>query len=523
MKQLEDVVPLGDSNDLDMELPARGVSPGRRRSAVTKMVVLAALVQASVISALAIQQHHNFGSWGFDFALYDQAWWLVGQDGISSTSFMTVRGLPLWGHHINGVLLLLAPFARLGIGAEFLIVVQAFVLAAGAIPLSWLARTKTGSRRSGALFAALYLLYPAVGWLGWVSFHPEALAVTPILFAAWFAHSRRYARLAICVGLALICREEVGLVVGLLGFAWFLRAATVGHANRRRSDVVAGLLTLIAGLGWFVVCSRILIPAVLGSDAFYIDHFYAQYGNSMSEVALNLATHPTTMVSLASKPQARTYLLDLFGPLGFMPLLGLPLLGATPQLVAIIAADSEFVRDVRFQYTALLIPGLMLAAVDAYAWILRKLPKFGKSAFGWLMICSCLFAFFRGPLPGGVAFGSWKLREPNREALEHAVSVIPADASVAAADNITAHLSHRRAIYDFPNPFQWMVFGRSEADAASPDDVGWIIVEPDKLGEKHRAVYDGIVHSGRWQIVFNEGGVVVARDCSPKHNPDVCL
>jgi uncharacterized membrane protein len=483
-----------------------------RSSRMTLWVVMCSIGHATLLSALSILQHRNFGSWGFDFALYDQAWWLVGQDGISLDSFMTVRGLPVWGHHINGVLLVLSPFARLGFGAEFLIVIQAFGLASGALPISWLARTKSGSGRIGGVFAAVYLLYPAVGWLGWVSFHPEALAVAPILFAAWFAHSRRYVRMGLCVVLALICREEVGLVIGMLGIAWLFRSLFVRKGERSKSDMLAAAATIVAGLGWFMLCSRVLIPAALGSDAFYIDHFYAQYGSSMSEVAVHLATHPNTMISLAAKPQARTYLIDLFGPLGFVPLLGAPLLGSVPQLVATVAADSQYVRDVRFQYTALLIPGMMLATIDGVAWAVRRRPKLGKALVSWLVLCTCISAFLRGPLPGSAAFGNWKLTEPNQVALERAVAAIPDDASVAAADNIAAHLSHRRAIYDFPNPFQWMVFGRSEADAASPNAVDWVIVQPDLLNEKYRPVFDRLVSpSGDFDVVFEQGGVVVAQ------------
>jgi uncharacterized membrane protein len=488
----------------------------QRRGAVKQLrltlwVSMFAVMQAAVLSALAMYQHGNFGTWGFDFALYDQAWWLIGQDGLSSSSFITVRGLPVWGHHINGVLLILAPFARLGLGAEFLMLVQAFGLASGALPVSWLARTKSGSSRVGAAFAGVYLLYPALGWLGWVSFHPEALAIAPILFAAWFSHSRRYARMALCICLALICREEVGLVVGMLGVAWLLRSV-LQRSARHRGDMVAAVATVIGGLGWFLLCSRVLIPAVLGSDAFYIDHFYAQYGSTMSEVAVHLATHPGTMASLATQPQARTYLLDLFGPLGFLPILGLPLLGSVPQLVATIAADSKFVRDVRFQYTALLIPGLLLATIDATARMVRRNRKLGRVVVSWLLLCSCGAALVRGPLPGSLAFGNWKLNEPHRVALDKGVAVIPADASVAASDNIAAHLSHRRSIYDFPNPFQWMVYGRSESDAASSDAADWIIVQPELLGEKYRRVFDRLVEpGGGFKVVFDEDGVVVAR------------
>jgi uncharacterized membrane protein len=491
-------------------------SNNRRWTRMSEPVLLAVVLQAISISALAILQHRSFGSWGFDFAIYDQAWWLIGQDAVSSTSLITMRGMPVWGHHINGVLLLLAPFARLGFGPEFLIVVQAFTLAVGALPLSWLARTKTGSARIGGAFAAMYLLYPAVGWLGWVSFHPEALSITPLLFTAWFAHNRRYKRLAISILLALSCREEVGLVVGMLGLVWAIQAVWVSRSRieiqvRSRSDLAAGLMTMVAGFGWFLLCSKVLIPAVLGGDVFYVDHFYAKYGSSMSEVAVHLATHPGTVVSLSNEPQARTYLLDLFAPLGFVPVFGAAILSAAPQLVATIAANSKFVRDVRFQYTALMIPGVFLGALNAASWMLRRSRKGGSVMIGWMVVCSCLAAFVRGPLPGSVGFSSWKLHDPAQVALERAVAIIPADAAVAAQDNIASHLSHRRSVYDFPNPFQRMVYGTPSTPDPSPDAADWIIVQPALLSAKYRPVYDRLINQKVFRVVFNEDGVVVAK------------
>ncbi len=495
----------------------RTVQPGtqRRVSALTCAVGIAAMIWALGIASLAIAQHRNYGSWGFDFGIYDQVWWLIGRDGVSSSSFISMRGMPVWGHHVNAVFLLLAPFARLGMSAEFLIVVQAVVLAAGALPVAWLGRTRSGSAGLGGACAAAYLLHPALGWLGWVSFHPEALAVTPLLFAVWFARTRRYGRLALCIGLALSCREDAGLIVAMLGVALMIGAAVArfrsGPHRGVRSDAVAGLVTFASGLGWFFVCSRWLIPTALGRDVYYIDRFYARFGTTMSEVAVHLATHPGTMASLTAEPQSRTYLLDLFLPLGGLPLLGISSLSALPQMVAAIAADSPYVRDIRFQYTALMLPGLMLATVEVLAGAWRRRRAVGRVLLGWVLLCSVSAAFVRGPLPGSLAAWNWKLAEPARATLDRAVAMVPSDARVAAADNIAPHLSHRRALYDFPNPFGWMIYGSSQADAAKPTDVDWVLLQPDQLSDRHRVVLNEVRASGAFDTVLDEDGVLLLR------------
>jgi uncharacterized membrane protein len=480
-----------------------------KRGRLTRAVLTMSATHAFILSTLAIIQHRNFGSWGFDLGIYDQAWWLIGQDGISADSFMTMRGLPVWGHHINAVLLLLAPFARLGFGVEFLMIVQNVVLALGALPVAWLARQRSGSDRVGVSYAAMYLLYPALGWLAWVSFHPEALAITPLLFAVWFASSARRLRAVLCLLIALSCRQDIGLVVAGLGAAWLIGACMSSVWRKQR--MVLGGSSVGLGLGWFYLASNKLIPAALGSEVYYIDRFYARFGSSMGEVALNLAANPGTVVSMSTEPQAQTYLLDLFAPLGFLSMFGLPVLSALPQLLGTIVADSDFIRDVRFQYTAVMIPGLVLGALVAQTWVARRSAALGRVLLVWMLVCTGGSALLRGPVgPGGL--GSWKLSNSQTSAFREAVAMIPHDASVAAADNVAPHLTHRRSVYDFPNPFAWMVFGRSEADAASPSDVNWVVVAPDSLSEKHRTVFDSLIASGGgFEVVFDRDGVVVAR------------
>jgi uncharacterized membrane protein len=504
-----------------------------RKVSLTSYVAAGAALQAMTVSILAILQHRAFGSWGFDLGIYDQTWWLMGQDGVSTESFSTVRGLAIWGHHVNAIMVPLAPFARLGFGPQFLMIVQAFTLAVGALPIAWLARSKSGSTRIGAVCAAVYLLYPAVSWLGWVSFHPEALAVSPLLFALWFAHSRQRLRLAASIVVALSCREEIGLVVFGLGISWVLGAAWAEFLVRRthrngkspaerprwnRGDVFVGLATSFVGLSWFFVCSKWIIPSVLGGEAFYVQHFYARYGSSMGEVLTHLATHPGTTIGLTTEPQARTYLLDLFAPLGGIPLLGAPLISALPQLVATLAADSKFIRDVRFQYTALMIPGLMGALVNVVSATWRRRPRLGRLLVGWLVLCTVCGALLRSPLPMGLGFQSWKLSNPAQSALEQAVAMVPDDAGVAAADNITPHLSHRRHAYDFPNPFEWMIYGKSEADIPNPANADWIVLQPATLSKNHRAIFDSLVKSQTFRVVYRQDGVVVAQRSLVRNN-----
>ena len=102
------------------------------------LTLAAAFMFAVVFGSLGVQNHRNFGTWSYDMGIYDQAIWLMSR----GQSFMSVRGMNVWGHHFNPVLLLFAPFYWFGAGPEFLYVVQACALAAAAVPIYLIARDK---------------------------------------------------------------------------------------------------------------------------------------------------------------------------------------------------------------------------------------------------------------------------------------------------------------------------------------------------------------------------------------------
>ena len=81
------------------------------------------------------------------------------------------------------VLFVVAPLYAVFRHPATLLVLQSVALSLGALPVFRLARRETGSAALAAGFAALYLLFPALGHLALSEFHPEALAVTPLLLA----------------------------------------------------------------------------------------------------------------------------------------------------------------------------------------------------------------------------------------------------------------------------------------------------------------------------------------------------
>ena len=76
-----------------------------RRPSVPALLTLFVLVAtyAVVMSWLTLRQHARFATYGFDLGIHDQGVWLL---SAFRRPFVTVRGLPYLGHHLNLVSLL---------------------------------------------------------------------------------------------------------------------------------------------------------------------------------------------------------------------------------------------------------------------------------------------------------------------------------------------------------------------------------------------------------------------------------
>ncbi|HEX5094603.1 MAG TPA: DUF2079 domain-containing protein [Acidimicrobiia bacterium] len=198
---------------------------------------------------LAALRNDRFGTFGFDLGIYDQGVWLLahGRD-----PFVTIRGLELFGHHMNVMLVLLAPFYRLGAGPEFLLGVQVAAQALGAVAIFLLGRDVLHSKWMGVGLATALLCNPTYQWLVWEFFHPDAVAIGPLLLAYWAARQERWGWFTVAAVLALACKEDVALTMVVLGLL-------VGFRLQAKTGRVV--------LGMAVAAAGVLIPIQAGPQA----------------------------------------------------------------------------------------------------------------------------------------------------------------------------------------------------------------------------------------------------------------
>lgn len=463
------------------------------------------LVWIAVFAALVVRRQDRFWSVDFDMGIYDQAVWLVAR----GRQFITVRGLPVFGHHGTFGFYLLAPASWLGAGPNFLNVFQVVVLGLGAVPVYLLARERLLAAWAAATLGAAFLLHPSLQFLSWELFHPETLALTPLLAAYLCSVRRSWRWFSLWVVLALCWKEDVALAVLVLGLVIALRP------SRRTGELRIGLVTSFAAIAWFVLVTQVMIPAIAGHGAHY-EGLYQGVGGSPAGMLETAFTDPGNLAGRLTSSETGEFAWKLLAPFGLTGLLAPGVLAiGLPQFVLDALSDASWTRAITFHYAVLPLAGVTIAMVEAVAWLVRRVGGVTR----WLvplivLVCASLATLSWGPSPLGAEYdrGWWPPASDDRLAAKQAVvAAIPPDASVSAGYTLVPQLSRRAEIYSFPNPWRASNWGSNDRDTRDPRRIDWIAVDRQAMGSADNALLDSILAGGEFRTVIDRDDLLVAR------------
>ena len=253
---------------------------------------------------------------------------------------------------------------------ETLLILQATVVALGAVPLFALARRLRLGNWPALAFAVAYLLNPTVQAANWLEFHPVTLAPTFLMAAFYFLVARTPKStwwFALFAALSAGCKEEIGLLVAMMG----LYAAVVQHRRR------LGLTTIALGAGWSLL-------AVLGIQAAFAGgniHWgrYAYLGDTTQAKVVSLLTRPDLLAAQLQAANVGGYFFELLLPVGFLSLLAPEvLLLALPSLaINLLAQFSPMHQVTTLIYAAPILPFVMLSAVKGAARLAEWIARWG--------------------------------------------------------------------------------------------------------------------------------------------------
>ena len=206
------------------------------RRLIALAVVGAALFYALYMSRYTVYSHRRFQTYNFDLGQYDNIFWnCAAWAPLALHAARRIQGLEL---DLRDTPICRCsscfPSTRFGRNAETLLIMQAFILGLGAIPIYLFA-----ARRFAPLYAAVlaicYLLYPPLHGANFYDFHLQPLAATFVLFTIYFVDARRWVWCIAFVIVPSVSRRH-------LGRPRHARALSGPNGHRPRAGIVIAVV-----------------------------------------------------------------------------------------------------------------------------------------------------------------------------------------------------------------------------------------------------------------------------------------
>ncbi len=315
---------------------------------------------------------------------------------------------------------------------------QTLALALGAWPIYLLAREKLASPALRLGWVCVYFLFLPLAFINLYDFHELAFAILPLAFAIYFLERGQTAWFLLSLLAAFLIKEELPLVG--VGFGVYILLG--------KRDWRLGLGVLLGGALSFLAIVRLIIPWFGGGANYaYFVMRYGQLGSTPQQILITALTNPRTLAQTLLQGPKLKFLLGIFGPvLGLTALSGWAIVLVLPALAILLLSNYPPQSSFSSHYAAPLVALVIGTSILGLARLPERLHAPVTAA---VLLSSLGFSILLGDLPFSRHFDPAIFRvEPRYLAFAPALDRLPPAGTVAAENNLTPHLSHRRFIYN---------------------------------------------------------------------------
>lgn len=471
------------------------------------------------ISELTLLTHSTLQTTHADLAEFDNLFFnaLHGHPFRAPASAGDMRD---WGGlktHAEFLLYLLLPLYALKPGAAALLVIQAGVVAATAVPIYALAARRLGS--APALILALsYLLLPAVQQPNFYDFHFTPLGMLCVAWTLYWldravlsrsgsrkAALRSQAILVAFFVAALMSREDVALGMAIAGLIVALWA-----------DPKAGAWMLVVGFTYFLVIKFWVMPkfGTMWFPEIYED-LIPKGASGLTSVGVTLVSNPGYVISKLFQQEKIVYVLHLSAPLAFLwvrrPAYWTALLPGIP--FTLLATNRAPLYEVSFQYVYHYMPYVFAATVLALEGLaslsrVRMWSAVGALAFSIVFSSQQYGALFgQTEIKGGFSYKRLVTNSFDADRLRSLTKVtrsIPPGAFVASSKYVGPHVSTRLDLVPI-----------RDIHKKPPD---FILLGPDAPDQDRDDVKDALKSRDYGVVTKSEGFLLLERGANTRHN-----
>ena len=417
-----------------------------RRRLVTATAIGAAVFLAAA-GGITVFRYLEFRSPGFDFGIFAQMFEQMRTTGLPLTTCERGRSLSHFAVHFSPALYFLLPVYCIFPHPLTLVCLQVAGLALGVLPLGGLCRALGLSRRTTGWMILAYLAYPALTGGCLYDFH-ENFMLTPFLLTfLYLVHTKRLRLAALAALCVLMVKEDAAIY--LLCASLYL---AVRPGAERRERVFAVVLSCFCVLYFFGAVAYVSSHG-LGTLATVHYSQYETGEGGFGNIIANILQNPLHVIWVAFRQEKWLYLLQMFAPLLFLPLIGLKktqVILLAPMLLFNLMTDYSYQYNIDFQYQFGTLVFLFYITVQVLAGMDREQLQ-GLLACGMTAAGLLLFVIFHGDRT--VYLERWLENRENYGKAEEILEQVREEAeeenqTVAASTMLLAHLWTVDELYD---------------------------------------------------------------------------
>jgi uncharacterized membrane protein len=250
-----------------------------------------------------------------------------------------------------------------------LLVLQVIMVISGLIPLVLLCRKFELSKTAMVAFGFLYVLYPAISCGCYTDLHESCLIISVLLWLLYFIEKDNYKFVLIMSAIALLVCADAVIYVAFIGLYMVV--------NKRR--YIKGLVLIVASILYYIAMI-ILLKKFVGTElSVGLSNYIVDGEGTILDVLRNFMVNPAYVVQECFSEEKLQFIIIMFLPLGFLPLVCKKIskfILFLPMIIINLAPDFPDKYSIYHQYAFGTSAVLIYMAVSNYSELEEKSKRY---------------------------------------------------------------------------------------------------------------------------------------------------
>ena len=414
----------------------------RNKISVIVIYALCAALFLLFVGRIAVLRYVTYRSPGYDFGIWSQMFYYMKKcfQPLTTCERSEIGLMSHFKVHFSPVYYLFLPFYMIFPYPVTLNVLQVITIVSGIIPVYKICRVRKLSNSATAVFALIFMLYPAFCCGTFYDLHENCFLVPFLLWLFYFIEKDNIRGIIIFSLLTMLIKEDAPVYTACIGL--YLLFIPKKHKK--------GGIVFIISIVYFALVTALMKKFGLGiMDNRFTNYMVNSAEGGLIDVIKNFFSNPVYVISecfSAKKLEFMFYMLFPTGMLVFATKKVSTILLFIPILLENLVSNYQYQYSIFFQYVFGSGAILLYLSIINYSQLGEKTRRFMAS----FAVCMGIMLI---PICGNSRkyyVEVYKTEQNHISELNEVMDSIPKDAKVCASPFFVAHLSDRDYLYEYP-------------------------------------------------------------------------